>query len=171
MGELRNLLRAIAFGDDTGPASWLAATDRTLAGLGLHTLATVVVAHLGAPGEDGSRRVAHANAGHPPALVVRPDGTTVQLAGAPELLLGLVPSTARTQLAPDLAPDETLVLFTDGLVERRGTPLPDGIAAARAVLAESSDRSVDQVSDALLAACDDVEVRDDVAILVARPRR
>lgn len=170
MGELRNLLRGIAFSDDAGPASWLSRTDATLAGLNLSTLATVIVVHLAAPDDDGSRRITCANAGHPPALVMAADGSSTLLAGTPELLLGLVPATARTELTHDLARDETLVLFTDGLVERRGTSLQDGTDGARAVLATTAGRPLDQVSDALLASCDDVEVRDDIAILVARSR-
>jgi serine phosphatase RsbU (regulator of sigma subunit) len=85
----------------------------------------------------------------------------------PDLLLGLDPATRRTDHVQELPPGWTVVLYTDGLIERRGAGLDQGIAwLVRAVaglaqrpLEEFCDRLLDQMAGA---------VEDDVALLVVR---
>jgi serine phosphatase RsbU (regulator of sigma subunit) len=62
----------------------------------------------------------------------------------------------------------TLLLFTDGLFERRGVPLDDGRAQVREILARSADLPLDAMCDRLLAEMLGDGVEDDVAVLAVR---
>lgn len=71
-----------------------------------------------------------------------------------------------------LDPGSTVLLYTDGLVERRGASLDDGLTWLVRAAAELADLSSDQLCDALLDQVSD-DAEDDIALLalhVARPR-
>ena len=72
----------------------------------------------------------YSSAAHPPGIVVHPDGRVVLLDGARALPLAIRQDAGRTDAEYVLPPRSTLLLYTDGLVERRGQPLTEGIAAA-----------------------------------------
>jgi len=76
----------------------------------------------------------YSSAAHPPGIVVHPDGQIVLLEGGRSLPLAIRAETGRTEAAYVLPPRSTLLLYTDGLVERRGRPITDGIAAAGAAV-------------------------------------
>jgi len=111
------------------------------------------------------------NAGHPPPMAVNPDGSVVVLAGmAPDLLLGIEPGTHRTDSQISLDRGATVVLYTDGLIERRGENLDTGLARLRDTLAEVADLPLDELCDELLrrmvSAAD-----DDIALIAVRLHR
>lgn len=164
MRQLRGTVRTLGYAEGTGPAATLSRAERTLAGLGAAVTATAVVAALDPPGSGGGLR--WASAGHLPPVLVRADGRATPLAGAPELLLGVDPATARTDRAAVLGPGEALLLFTDGLVERRGESVARGLERLvdRLRGVRRADGSLDL--DALLDACPDRD--DDVTVLAAR---
>jgi serine phosphatase RsbU (regulator of sigma subunit) len=62
----------------------------------------------------------------------------------------------------------TLLLFTDGLFERRGIPLDDGRAQVREILSRSADETLEQLCDRLLTEMLGEGVEDDVAVLAVR---
>ncbi|MQA35527.1 SpoIIE family protein phosphatase [Modestobacter roseus] len=170
MGQLRNLLRGVAHALDAPPAPVLSALDHAVRDLGVATLATTVLARVEQTPEQaaaGVRTLRWSNAGHPPPVLVRADGSTQLLERPRNLLVGVDPDTPRTDHAVDLAPGDTVVLYTDGLVERRDADLDDGLDRLVAAAAELAGTPVDQLCDALLARMAP-DFADDVALLVLR---
>ena len=135
MARLHNSLRAYAI-ENSGPASILARLD-TLVQRIVTDFTTVFVGLL----DLNSGRLSYANAGHPPA-VVRDEVTTSVLAGGHGPPLGLT-DKPRVQDEVDLRSGEVLVLYSDGLIERRGEPITDGLARLQNVLSESSVTDTD----------------------------
>jgi serine phosphatase RsbU (regulator of sigma subunit) len=133
------------------------------------TLATAVVARLercpgSAPGA-GPARLRWANAGHPPPLLLRADGTVTLLTGAvPDLMLGVDAGADRAEAAVELATGDTVVLYTDGLVERRDWSLDDGLALLCTSVAELAGRPLDELCDQVLERMLRGRPQDDVAI-------
>jgi PAS domain S-box-containing protein len=171
MGQLRGLLRAFAFDRQEPPGEIVSRLDRALAGLGVEGLATLVVARIEQLEEDaaaGVRRLRWTNAGHPPPVVLRADGTTDVLESDPELLLGLVPGTTRTDHVHLLSTGSTVILYTDGLIEHRGRSLGDGIEDLRRVLSNCGDCTLEELLDRLVVQLVGENPDDDCAILAVR---
>src|SRR3712207_2738788 len=99
MGQVRGLLRGISYSSGAPPAQVLSQVDRAVSGLGLDTMATALVARLERDDDDlrADRTVLRwSSAGHPPPVLLRPDGEVQVLDGdLPDLLLGVDPSAAR----------------------------------------------------------------------------
>lgn len=170
MAQVRNILRGVAQTLVEPPAAVLSALDRALHGLALDTLATAVLAQVCHGPRDearGLRVLRWCNAGHPPPLLIRPDGSAVLLQHEPGLLLGLDPETDRTDHEVALEPHSTVLLYTDGLIERRGEVLDDALERLRVAAGEFATLPVEQFCDALLARFA-VDSEDDVALLVLR---
>jgi hypothetical protein len=108
------------------------------------------------------------SAGHPPSVVsVGDEGVVVlPLSGQPPLGVG---STDHEPLVLSFGPTDVLLAFTDGLVERRGESLDDGIRRAGDALFRSRHADVEVIADAVLEASLAPTVRrDDVALAVVR---
>jgi len=172
MGQVRSLLRGIAYDSDDPPADLLNRLDVAMVGLELDTLATAVVARVEEDERDGVLRrcLRWANAGHPPPLLARPDGSVEVLGGAPDLLLGYDPQASRRDHLVPLTPGCCVVLYTDGLVERRDEDLDTGTARLVEVVARHAGCSAEELSDAVLRETDAVAGDDDTAVLVLRLR-
>jgi serine phosphatase RsbU (regulator of sigma subunit) len=177
MGQVRGLLRGIAVHSGYAPAAVLSGVDEVMQTLHLETTATAVVArleHHPRPGAEVGEQVVlrWAHAGHPPALLVRPDGDVVRLADVEDndLLLGLDPDTRRAEQVSFLEPGATLVFYTDGLVERRDRDVEEGIVALTEVLRELAPATsdLDALCDRLLDRMIGEQPEDDVALLVVR---
>ena len=98
-----------------------------------------------------------------------PDGAQRLLTTARAgLLLGVDPSATRTESEVVLHQGSTLLLYTDGLVERRDQVFDDGIDLLGRTLAEEVDRPVDQMCDALLRRLVPGRAEDDVALVAVR---
>ncbi len=177
MGQLRGLLRGIAVHSGYAPAAILSGVDEVMEKLRLETTATAVVARLewhprpGAhAGEEVVLRWAHA--GHPPGLLLSPDGHVSRLADVAgnDLLLGLDPSTPRAEGVRFLAPGSTLLFYTDGLVERRDRDVDDGVDTLAELLRDLGPgaQDLDELCDQLLAGMIEDTPEDDVALLVVR---
>jgi serine phosphatase RsbU (regulator of sigma subunit) len=170
MGQLRNLLRGIAYSVQEPPAAILAELDGAIRQLSVDTVATALYGRVEQP-EDyaahGLRLFRWSNAGHPPPLLVEPDGTARLLHTTPDLLLGARPDAERADHTVDVAPGSTLLLYTDGLVERRGADLDEGFAWLEQAGRRLADRPLEEFCDALL---DEIGARrdDDVALLALR---
>jgi PAS domain S-box-containing protein len=168
MGQLRSLLRGISVGTDSGPAGLLSALDAAMEQLQLGTQATAAVACLD-PAEDGAVRMLWGNAGHPPPLVVPPDGGVRELGGPRgELMLGVDAGVRRTESIENLSPGSTVLLYTDGLVERRDQDLDAGTARLRAAAEDLAGEPLDAFCDGLLDRLVDARPDDDIALVALR---
>jgi PAS domain S-box-containing protein len=167
MGQLRAALRGYAL-ENHPPGDVLARVDALVQALEDGELVTALygVLDLGAGPQGGA--VTLASAGHPPPVVVGADGgvRSVRLDPGPPLGVGV---RAFGVADVRLAPGDTLLLFTDGLVEDRATPVYEGIDTLVAGLA-ADPRSRSGDPDAVCAAALDVMGRgpnhdDDIALL------
>ncbi len=170
MGQLRSLLRGVAFSSPGSPAVILGQLDAAISGLGLDACATVALAQLGMadaglPG--GSRALTWTNAGHPPPLLLTPDGAVRALDAEYDLMIGVDPRTSRHDHTLVLERGSTLLLYTDGLVERRGEDLQQGIDRLTASLAAHGGLRLGALCEAILALVDG-PLDDDVALLAVR---
>lgn len=171
MGQIRGLLRGIAAHSGAAPAEVIRGVDAVMETLNLETTATAVVARI-EPRDGADARVSWANAGHPPALLAGPDGEVTLLQGplGNDLLLGLDPDTARHEHEARLPAGGTLLLYTDGLVERRHALLDEGISTLAGHLAElvRAGTPLEELCDRLLALLLPERPEDDVALLAVR---
>ncbi|WP_197021549.1 GAF domain-containing SpoIIE family protein phosphatase [Cellulomonas sp. HZM] len=165
MGQLRPMLRSLLWEHDKPPSRVLELLDRANVGTGLQATATAILARLEPPTPHGRRRLTWSNAGHPPPFVRRASGEVERLDARPDLPLGFVPERARTDSSVNLRPGDTLVLYTDGLVERRTGDLPGALDRAQAELARAGRLSARRVLDGLAPP---VERHDDVVVLTMR---
>ncbi|WNV74483.1 SpoIIE family protein phosphatase [Geodermatophilus sp. DSM 44513] len=167
MGQLRNVLRGVVHALDAPPARALSALDRALRDLGMSTLVTALLARVEQSAADagtGTRTLRWSSAGHLPPLLLAADGTARLLERAPELLLGVDPGVRRTDTTTPLHPGDTVVLYTDGLVERRDADLDDGLARLVEAGRALSGATVEELCDGLLTRLAP-EYADDVALL------
>jgi signal transduction histidine kinase/DNA-binding response OmpR family regulator len=163
MSSLRNVLRAFLIeGDNAGQAlaRMHELANRTDVGM-TATLCCVIFDPVAGTGE-------WASAGHPPPLLVRPEGASVYLEAGPDQqpALGVGKPPSATQSSLDLAPGEMLLLYTDGLIER--SDRADGAALLQRTRARDGvdlDTYCDGLIDDLAPAR---ERRDDVALLAVR---
>ncbi len=166
MGQLSLLLRARGW-FDASPAPMLQTITSALDGLGWNDIASVVCLRW-EPTADGDH-VEYTNLGHPAPFVRLPDGGVYQMRGAHSQPLGLHdPAAEIGQHAFDLPAGSVVVLYTDGLVERRDRPLEDGLAALARALRSAPGGTAAQIRDHLLATLVHDEPEDDVCLLVVR---
>jgi serine phosphatase RsbU (regulator of sigma subunit) len=172
-GQLRNMLRGIESAlEHRDPDEVLGALDRALDETGIGTLATALIARVEEPpasAPDGPRVLRWSNAGHPPPLLISPDGTAHLLERPANLLLGVDPSAPRQHHTIDLPPGAVVVLYTDGLVERRNATLDDGLTRLLAAAPELARRPVDELCDEILDRLEP-DLTDDIALLAFRVR-
>jgi hypothetical protein len=163
MGQLRSAGRALLL-ESHSPAHVLAALDRfadLVPGASCSTVFCAVV-------DPAAGTLRYSSAGHVPAIVVDADGTSRFLTAAGSLPLAVLDDLVRPERDVVLAPGSTLLLYTDGLVERRDQDLDQGMD--RAVTAVTEGRHLtpaalaELLTDQLLSDAPD----DDVAFLLYR---
>ncbi|WP_407914062.1 SpoIIE family protein phosphatase [Kitasatospora sp. NE20-6] len=128
MGQLRSMLRALAYtcGPRAAPGGVLGRLDAAAGHLTTAPFTTAIHAHL-APRPDGTWHLSWSNAGHPPPLLLPAHGPVRHLTGTGEdLPLCVDTGTARTTHHHELHPGDTLLLYTDGLIETPAASLTDG---------------------------------------------
>jgi serine phosphatase RsbU (regulator of sigma subunit) len=171
MGQVKTLVRGIAYDRLEEPAGVLRRVDHALVGLAVPTLATALVCRVEQDAADrasGIRRLRWSTAGHPDPMLLLADGTVVDLTApvGPPLGIGwLGPRVDGRAAMPD---GSTLLLFTDGLFERRGIPLDEGRAQVRDLLKRFAGAPLDLLCDQLLAEMLGEGAEDDVAVLAVR---
>ncbi|MGY1615969.1 SpoIIE family protein phosphatase [Geodermatophilus sp. SYSU D00691] len=168
MGQLRGLLRGIAHHSGAGPTEVLRGLDEAIASMHTGTLATAAVARL--TGRDGGRvGLRWANAGHPPPLVLAPDGGVSVLGDrVGDLMLGVDPAAERAERAHDLPAGAVVLLYTDGLIERRGRTIDAGLEQLAGHLAALAGRPLAELCDELLDRMLAGTPQDDVALVAVR---
>ncbi|ROS26247.1 SpoIIE family protein phosphatase [Cellulomonas sp. PhB150] len=168
MGQLRSLLRSTAW-DCTEPATALARVDAMVRGIPIADIATCAYVRWETSGTGAT--LTYARAGHPPPLLRLPGGEVVPLDDAATTPLGIAdPAGHATSGKVTIPAGATLVLFTDGLIERRDRGLREGIAGLVATLsAQPDDLDATGVRDALIdALLTGDRQEDDVCVLVVR---
>jgi serine phosphatase RsbU (regulator of sigma subunit) len=165
MGMLRSALSA-AIRAVAGPA-------QALEVLGLyarHVEGAVATTAIQAVIDTRTRRITYSNAGHLPPVLVHADDTCELLDQATDPPLGARPEhVTRPQAGLPYAPGDTLVLYTDGLVERRGEDIDTGLHRLTDALTRHHHLSPDHLADTLLAHLGvSSGAEDDVALIVVR---
>ncbi len=168
MGRLRTAIKTLTMLELT-PAETLQRLDDLMHELGEQEphFATCVYAVYDTV--DGTCELA--SAGHLPPLLVRPDGTSefLDVSPAPPLGIGASPIASRTLQIED---GSLLVMYTDGLVEKRTEDIDQGLAGLREIFGPgSAAEPLDDLCRRTLADVYDDHQRDDIAILIARLRR
>jgi hypothetical protein len=164
MAQVRNLLRGVAYTTHGSPGRVLTALDGAMVGLGVDLYATAILARVE---QDGAGRMLRwSNAGHPPPVLIAPDGRARMLASTPDVLLGLG-ECARADHEAVLEHGSTVVFYTDGLVERRRIPLQEGFDWLVDLLDGLQDLDAETICDRILAEVDET-VDDDIVLLVLR---
>ncbi|MCO6000108.1 PP2C family protein-serine/threonine phosphatase [Actinoallomurus rhizosphaericola] len=117
-----------------------------------------------------SQVIVYSSAGHPPMLLVHPDGSCDLLDQATDPPLGARPQhVPRPQASHSYSPGDTLVLYTDGLIERRGEDIDAGLARLTGVLGRHRTLDPEPLADALLTHLGAIHgTRDDIAIVIVR---
>ena len=162
MGQLRTGLRAYAL-EGQPPGDTLKRLDRLLQSIRGHGMATAAYALFSL--ETGALRIA--SAGHPPPVLVSATGeaSLIEIAAAPPL--GTLPYPTHQDVETSLGPGETILMYTDGLIERRGESLVVGLERLRemAGVVASAEELCQRVIDGLVPALGSA---DDVAVVALR---
>jgi PAS domain S-box-containing protein len=164
MGQLRSSARALLL---TGaePAMLLEQLDSVAALIPDAFCTTVFLAVL----DTESGVFSYSCAGHLPAMLATPQSVPILLSEALSVPLAVQRKSSRPQTSVVLAPGSTLMLYTDGLVERRDVSIDDGIARVTEILAGGMNDTVDALAEAVLS---EMAPRggydDDIAIVVYR---
>jgi serine phosphatase RsbU (regulator of sigma subunit) len=166
MGQLRSMVQALACQPGTEPASVLSALNDLSLHLGIGHYATLVHGRLTRTGKRSGATLTWSNAGHPPPLMVTPDGTTTVLDQPGSPLLGLAP-LAYSQASVHVPPGAQLLFYTDGLIEDPLAPSSDPIGALTALVSRLADLGPEDLCDRLIAGA---PIADDIALLVVRVR-
>jgi serine phosphatase RsbU (regulator of sigma subunit)/anti-sigma regulatory factor (Ser/Thr protein kinase) len=168
MGRLRTAIHTLAM-LELPPAETLQQLNELMQELGVREphFATCVYAIFDAVA--GTCEVA--SAGHLPPLLVRPDGTNELLDLQPAPPLGIGTGLIETRVL-DVADGSLLVLYTDGLVEKRSRDIDEGLGRLREIFGPgAAEQPLEDLCRATLAGVYADEHRDDIALLVARLRR
>jgi serine phosphatase RsbU (regulator of sigma subunit) len=163
MGQLRSAGRALLL-ESRSPAHVLSALDRfarLIPGASVSTVFCAVV-------DPATGTLRYSSAGHVPGMVVDADGSARLLEGAASLPLDVVAELDRPEADVVLAPDSTLLLYTDGFVERRDEALDEGIARAVEELVAGRSLPVEDLAQVLRRKLLEDAPDDDVAFLLYR---
>jgi serine phosphatase RsbU (regulator of sigma subunit)/anti-sigma regulatory factor (Ser/Thr protein kinase) len=163
MGQLRSAVRAVA-GPGVGPARLLSRLDRFVEQVEAAGMATLAYAEL----DLATGLLRYACAGHPPPVLLPADGEPSLVWDGRSTPLGaFVHPQERSEASLQLSPGDRLLLYTDGLVERRDRSLDEGLEllsqAAAQVAAAPLGEAVRTLTSRLLV---DERGRDDVCVLL-----
>ncbi|MEE4540446.1 SpoIIE family protein phosphatase [Streptomyces sp. V4-01] len=164
MGQLRSACRALLL-QDPRPDRVLLALDRFASGVPGARCTTVFCGVL----DPVAGLLTYSTAGHPPGVLVHPDGTVQLLDGGRSTPLAVRVADSRPCAQHTVPPRATLLLYTDGLVERRRRSLAEGIDQAGAAVAEGRHIAVADLAARLMdRMAPPGGYDDDVALLLYR---
>lgn len=164
MGQLRSACRALLL-ENPSPAAVLSALDRFATRLPGARCTTAFCAVL----SPGSGELAYSCAGQPPPILVDGGGAVALLDSARATPLGVTAHGARPETHTVLPAGATLLLYTDGLVERRRLSIDEGIDRAGDLVSQHRSDALDALADRLMTTlAPPGGYRDDVAVLVYR---
>ncbi len=164
MGQLRSACRALLL-ERPSPRLALAGLDRFAARLPGARCSTAVCAVLNS--ETGE--LVYSSAGHPPPIVMHADGTTQTLEDGRTIPLGVRPDRARPEARIVLPARSVLLLYTDGLVERRRSAVDAGIARVCELLKAGRASDLEHLANQVMSQLTPGGgYQDDVALLLYR---
>jgi serine phosphatase RsbU (regulator of sigma subunit)/anti-sigma regulatory factor (Ser/Thr protein kinase) len=164
MGQLRSACRALLL-DHPSPRAALCGLDRFAARLPGAQCTTVVCAVL----DPDTGELVYSSAGHPPPILVEADGTIRTLDDGRTIPVGLRPDRPRPEAHVTVPPGATLLLYTDGLVERRDSSLDEGITRASVLIRDVRASTLDDVADQIMTRlAPSSGYQDDVAVVLYR---
>jgi GAF domain-containing protein/anti-sigma regulatory factor (Ser/Thr protein kinase) len=164
MGQVRSACRALLL-DHPSPRAALAGLDRFAARLPGAQCTTAVCAVL----NPDTGELVYSSAGHPPPILVHADGTTRLLDEGHTIPLGIRADWPRPEAHVTMPARATLLLYTDGLIERRRSALDDGIARASVLLQEGRGSALDDLANQIMSGlAPGGGYQDDVALLLYR---
>jgi serine phosphatase RsbU (regulator of sigma subunit)/anti-sigma regulatory factor (Ser/Thr protein kinase) len=164
MGQLRSACRALLL-DHPSPRAALCGLDRFAARLPGAQCTTAVCAVL----DPDTGALVYSSAGHPPPILVDADGTTQTLEDGHTIPVGLRPDRPRPEAHVTVPAGATLLLYTDGLVERRGSSLDHGIERASVLVEDGRASTLDDLADQIMTRlAPSGGYQDDVALLLYR---
>jgi anti-sigma regulatory factor (Ser/Thr protein kinase) len=163
MSELRSALRAYVMADSPSPAAAVASLNALAAQTHKEMVATLLYMVIDA--DAGEARFA--SAGHPPPLMIGPDGTARYLEHPHAPPLGVATHSRFRDSAAEFAPGATILLYTDGVVERRGEALDIGLERLHDA-ARGGPRRLEALCARLLRLARNGGVPDDAALLAVR---
>jgi len=161
MGRLRNALRAFAF-EGHSPEETLELMNAMIRFLDQDEMATLIYGVL----DPRKRRLTIANAGHLPPVVSHPRQRAALVDVSTHPPLGASFSSRADALTVDLVPGSTVLLYTDGIVERRSVPLDERLTMLCDVV--DWDGPLDGLVDSVLAKLGGDQTSDDMALLAVR---
>lgn len=169
MGQITAAMRAYSWMLE-GPSRTIERTDQLMRGVNRGEIITTCIALEFTPLPEGGLRALGCRAGHPPPVVRVPDGTTELLYGRGSTPIGVpYPGGERPCAAVDLAPGSLVVMFTDGLIERRDVALADRLEELRLMISEMAPLlPVELVKSRLLQHFASGPLSDDVCLVVIR---
>ncbi|MGI8677437.1 MAG: GAF domain-containing SpoIIE family protein phosphatase [Jatrophihabitans sp.] len=172
MGQLRNLLRAFAWEhDDEPPSALIARLDHVMTDLGVTTMTTLMVARIEqgkAAAEAGQRVLRWSCAGHPAPILIDADGTPTLLTGRPDPPLAVLPGVERRDHLATIGPGQTLLMYTDGLIEDHGQDIVARQLRLLQVLSDGRELGLDDLVDSVLRDMVGKDPDDDVALVAVR---
>ena len=164
MGQVRSACRALLF-ENPSPGAALAGLDRFAARLPGAQCTTAVCAVL----NRDTGELVYSSAGHPPPILVDADGTTRLLDKGHTIALGVRPDWSRPEAHVTLPARATLLLYTDGLVERRRSALDISIARVAGLVEEGRAATLDDLANDIMSRLAPTDgYRDDVVLLLYR---
>ncbi|SEN88611.1 SpoIIE family protein phosphatase [Actinacidiphila rubida] len=167
MSQLRTMLRGLALDRQESTGGVLRRLDLSVQTLYLECTATCVLARVQRPAP-GRFTFHYSVAGHPPPLLVEADGTARFLTAAHDQLLGLDPDPRYDSAAEPLPGGSTLLLYTDGLVERRYEDIDISLERLRLHGCKAARLPLGDFCDSVLARVPADDSNDDVAIVALR---
>jgi serine phosphatase RsbU (regulator of sigma subunit) len=170
MAQLRNVVRSIAVDRGDDPGDIVRHADEVAAQLRITNFATLVFGRV-ETAVDGSLRLRWTNAGHPPPLLLNPDGHARLLRHPPNLPLGIRPSDRRQDHVEALPAGSTLLLYTDGLVEGRHRTVGQGLDRLTATAEKLAALPLEQFCDGVVADMSGPQTSDDIALIALRVPR
>ncbi|MFD8810650.1 SpoIIE family protein phosphatase [Streptomyces sp. NPDC059627] len=168
MAQLQGVLRSLAW-DRTGPTGAVVdRLDEAMHAITTVPLATLVLARVEGP-DTGPWTLRWTSAGHPPPLLLTPDGNAQYLEAGQGLILGASPDggSHRPSAAHALLPGSTLLLYTDGLIESPGSDLDTGLGRLRRHALTLAHEPLDTLCDQVAARMSPGST-DDIALLALR---
>jgi PAS domain S-box-containing protein len=164
MGRLRTGIAALAARAD-GPARLLGELDEFAKSDGVTDFATACFAFV----DPATCELRYASAGHPPPLLVTPDGVASWLEDGRSLPLGLHRPSNRGEATVSLPPGSLVILYSDGLVEDRNRTIDDGMAVLARVAVAVRDAPIDEICRRLVEEVPLAsEIEDDVVVVCMR---
>jgi serine phosphatase RsbU (regulator of sigma subunit) len=164
MGQLRSMLRGLAYDSDGTPSEVLGRLDRVACGLGVTKFTTLLYGRL----YRGDRTLFRwSSAGHPAPILVPPDGPPRPLDGAVDMVLGVDPAAPRRDHEVELRPGCTLLLYTDGLFETRHDPADTAGARLLDLVHRGAGMALPEFCDHLVRGTS-ADTGDDIAVLALR---